>query len=76
MMLHLALSQRLIEALAQGQIGLTLSALQELFDLPGAGALWLIGLRLLAIIGLLLLWCSRCGSGWRCGLLIARSAEQ
>lgn len=75
-MLHLALSERLIEALAQRQIRLTLGALQELFNFPGACTLWLIGtLCRLRIVWLLLLLLNWRGSGWRCGLLIARAAE-
>lgn len=75
MMLNFALSQRLIESLAQRQIGLTLCTLQELFDLPGTGALRLIGLGRLCVIGLLRLLGNGGSGGWRSSLLIAGAAE-
>lgn len=75
MMLHFALSQRLIESLAQRQIGLTLCTLQELFDLPCTGALWLIGLGRLCVIGLLWLLGNGGGGGWSSSLLVTGTAE-
>lgn len=39
-MLSLALSQGLVEAVAERQVGLTLSTVQKLFDFPGAGTSW------------------------------------
>lgn len=71
----LALPQRLVESLAEGKIRLTLGALDELFELPGAGSLRLIGLLLLGVVWLLggRSGCRRSGSS---GLLVARSAEQ
>jgi len=70
----LALPQRLVESLAEGQIRLTLGALDELLQLSGAGSLRLV--RLLGKVGLLL----GCGSGCRRSrsscLLVAGSAEQ
>lgn len=73
MMLHLALTQRLVESLAERQVGLVLGAGQELFHLPGART---------GFAGLLLLL--RVGGGWcvllrsgrnRCRLLRVGSAE-
>lgn len=51
MVVEFALSQSLIEALAQGEIVLLLGALKELFDLPSAWALGLLALQL-AVSGL------------------------
>merc|ERR1719500_2065199 len=42
----LALPQGLIESLTQRDVGLLLSALDEALDLPGAGSLGFLGLRL------------------------------
>ena len=56
----LALLQRLIEAVTQGQIRLGLGTLDEALDLPGAGAslllLLLPVLRLLLLLLVLLWW--------------------
>ena len=55
---NLALPERLVESLAESEVALALGALDELLDLPGAGAGGLIGLLavlLLLLHGLLLL---------------------
>merc|ERR1719318_1984095 len=54
-MVLLALLQRLIEAITEGQVCLGLSALNEALDLPGASALRLL-LLLSILLLLLLLW--------------------
>ena len=70
----LALSESLIEAFAQSQIGLTLGTLQELLHFPAAGTLILGGLSTIAGIVLLMSWGSRGGSGL--GNLLIRAATE
>lgn len=58
MVVNFALSQSLIETLAKGEIVLLLGALNELFDLPGAGTLrCLVLILVVSLSGRLLLWC-------------------
>ena len=52
----LALLQRLIEAVTQGQIRLGLGTLDEALDLPGAGASLLLLLLPILRLLLILLW--------------------
>ena len=51
----LALLQRLIEAVAQGQVRLSLGALDKALNLPGTGASLVLLLLLLTILRLLLI---------------------
>lgn len=69
--LRLALAQRLVEALAQRQIGLALGALDELANLPGARTVLLGRLLAVRLLGLR----RRSGRGRRGGLVVAATAE-
>ena len=74
---HLALAQGLVEALAQGEVGLVLGALDELLDLPGAGSGRLVGVLLLVavVVGLLLLLLLLLHVDWLLRLISATAAE-